>query len=133
VRLHLEGVGQRVRGEVLDDVWRQLAHPLERLGLGDEVGPLDERVRIELLPDRVDLLQRRRLGAGRLGAEVDLDEELLLLLLAEVLRPGAEGDHEPEQEHPDQDGHRRRDRGREVRAERADRLGEEKLDPHSLS
>ena len=100
---------------------------------GTQPHVLDERIRVELHADGVDLLVGRLALARRVGAEVDLDEQLLLLVVAEGLRPGAEGDEEPEQEHADQHGHRRRDRGREVGAQRADRLGEEELEPHSLS
>ena len=120
MRSDLERVRKRVAGQVLDDLRLQLAHPLERLGLGDEVDALHQRVGGELDPDGVDLRLARRLGARRLGAEVDLGQELLFLVVTERLRPGAEGDEQPKQEHPDQDGHRRCDRGREVRAERPD-------------
>ena len=49
-------------------------------------------------------------------AEVDLDLQLLLDVVAPREHPGAERDEQPEQAHPDQDGHRRRDRRREVHA-----------------
>src|SRR4029453_1869119 len=44
-------------------------------------------------------------------------------VVAERERPAAEADDEPEHEHPDQDGRRRGEGGREVRPERAHRLG----------
>ena len=41
----LERVRERVAGQVLDDLGLQLAHPVERLGLGDPGDFLDERIR----------------------------------------------------------------------------------------
>src|SRR5581483_4873378 len=65
-------------------------------------------------------------------AEVDLDEQLLLHVVAPREHPRAERDREAEHEHPDQDGDRRRHRGRHARPHRPDRLPHDEPDPHSV-
>ena len=52
MRRDLERVRERVAGQVLDDLRLQLAHALERLGLGDEVDALDQRVGGRASPGR---------------------------------------------------------------------------------
>src|SRR5262249_32375567 len=68
---------------------------------------------------------------GRPRAEIDVDVELALRVLAPRARPGAEADQQPDEEHPDQDRQRCGERGRKARGERAPRLGDDNAELHS--
>src|SRR5207253_9240605 len=57
-----------------------------------------------------------------------LDDELVLVVVAEGEGPRREPDQEAEQEHPDQHGHDRRGSRRDVREQRADRFGQQELE-----
>src|SRR5205823_10324293 len=85
---------------------------------------LDERVRGQLALNVADFLA----VIGDAVVEVDLHDELVLVVVAERESPGREPDQEAEQEHPDQDGHRRRGGRGDVREQRADRLGQQELE-----
>src|SRR5262249_45476233 len=69
----------------------------------------------------------------RLIGDEDVDSELLLLVVGPRDEPRAEADEDPDQEHPDEDGQGGRDRGRHIRADRAQRLAEDDADPRHSS
>src|SRR5581483_4216102 len=121
LRRDLVSVGQRVvREAALEELRRALPHPAQCLRLRDEDDLLDERVdlRVEPRADRVDLLGRR------VELEEDLDEQLLLDVVAVGEHPGAEPDRRAEHEQGDEDRHRRGDRRRGARGQRAPGLAE---------
>ena len=127
-RVHRPRRAERVvRKVVAEDVGALAAHLAEALLGRDELDALlvDAGILLRSTTHRVHLLRR--------GVPVveDLDHEARLDVVAPRARVGREGDHEPEQEHPDQDGHRRCDRRREVRSDRAHRLAQHHLEPHS--
>src|SRR4029079_8333571 len=120
---HLEGVRQRVAHKTLDELRVFRGHPLEGLFLRDPHDRLRFRERLDLRPDGIDL---RFGGLGGL-LEEHLDDHVLADVVGPRVDPGEEGDEQTEQEHPDQDSHRRGNGRREVRADGAERLAEEKL------
>ena len=128
-RRDLVRIGERIRGQVRRQLRIPLLHPLERLGARDELVVPDPVVRAKEGPDGVHLLRRHVLG----------EEHLHLKLLLHVVRPRhdprAERDQKPEQEHPDQHGHGRRERRRHVRPDRPEGLGDDELEAahHSVS
>src|SRR5690349_11064583 len=124
VRVDLEGVRERVVGQAVDHRRVLLAFLRERLLLGDELDPLHLRHRCQRLAGVVDLRAGRLAAAAQVGAEVHVDEQLLLVVVAQRERPAAEPDDQTEHEHPDQHRRRRGEGGREVGSERADRLGD---------
>ena len=72
--------GSGLERQVLDELRRLLAHPVERLGLRDERDLAStSRFDSSCAPHGVDLRGRRLLRARVWRAEVDLDEQLLLL------------------------------------------------------
>jgi hypothetical protein len=61
----------------------------------------------------------------RVALEEDMNLQLPLDVAAPGEHPRAERDEQAEQAHPDEHGHRRRERRREVHPDRGPRLGEQ--------
>src|SRR5262249_30479891 len=121
LRYDVEGGRKRVRGEVRGELGIPLAHDVERLVLVDErdAAGLDALVRLERGAKLVDLL------VGSRVPNEDVNGELVLLGVRPRHEPGPEADEDAHEEHPDEHGQGRCEGGRDVRADRAERLRED--------